>query len=99
MFSLSAHYLGGRRVALAVAMMAVLFLCAIQVVEASHLHTPGDVAEQCILGGTFTDAAVSTVFSNAAFCAKTIPPSAPDLLPGIVRSTALPPPRGPPLHP
>ena len=98
MFSLPSHYQGSRRLALCVAMMGVLFLCAIQVVEASHLHAPSDVSTQCILSGAFTDTAVSTVFANIAFYATTVSPSAPRILPCIVRTTALPPSRGPPLH-
>ena len=99
MFSLTAHYQGSRRLALCVVMMAVLFLCAIQVVEAGHLHAPSDVSAQCILSGAFTDTAVSTVFATATFNDKSILLSEPGLLPGTSRTTALPPSRGPPSHP
>ena len=98
MFSLSAHYQGGRRVALGVVMIAVLFLCAIQVVEASHLHTSSEVSADCILSGGFTDAAVSNASLTAAFCAVAVPPSEPRLLPCLVRTVVLPPSRGPPFY-
>jgi len=79
-------------------MTAVLFLCAIQVVEASHLHTTGDLSAECILSSAATDAAVSTTSSNDIFSAPSVQPTVPRLLSSPARTVLLPLSRGPPSH-